>query len=1139
MSIKTVQSYSVQANGLRDYIPETIFTPAGDTWKRNPAWLPMTGFNYSIDSTFNTNAGSGPNGSILYDACKLQSDGKILVGGAFTSFNGSTQNKIIRLNTNGTKDTSFSIGTGFSGVGDQVYSITIQSDGKILVGGPFTIYNGTTSNRIIRLNSDGSIDSSFNVGTGFNEYVNVIRVQTDGKILVGGSFTSYNGTTSNRIIRLNSDGSIDSSFNVGTGFPTNTYVTTIAIQSDGKILVGGRFTSYNGNTSKYIIRLNVNGAVDSSFSVANTEPFKSITGNPDGTLKILIDSYNKIVVGGYYGASVKNLLRLNSDGSADESFITGTFNNSGILNMEFQQDKILVVGDFTTYNNVSTGGTGLARINYYGQQDTILGLGTGFGNFTRAVLTQTDNKILVFGEFSTYQGSTISSRIARLNVTEEKVSIVKAVFPQSDFASFKFAGNYTVDWGDGNVINYSANTIANHQYFYAQANLANTNGNVTFLDSGDYVFRSNHGYANTDVISFANITTTTGITVDTPYYVINANTSYFKLSNTSGGSAVTLTTDGSGFILPYKQVVINITPQAGANIVVANLTSINSTIATIYESGFLDIAVSGPNLGPGGATFELGKYTNYSTVFHNMCESVSILNFGNVSYTPYLFSNLTGLKYVAKFDSSKLTDMQYWFNNCFSIESIPELDTTNVTNMYAMFSGCVKLLTIPAFNTPNLTYMGPIFSGCTNLRKVPLFDTSNVQAFTQTFFNCRSLTEVPLFNTQNVTSFYATFMYCYRLKSIPLFNTSKGNDWTYTFYNCFSLKEIPLLNTASATSMTSMFLGCSSLETLPLLNLSKVTDATNFLSGCYALKKVPKLDTSKVTDARYFFNECRNLETLEDINFSSSSTLIATFQGCVNLRKLTFSGNTSQVTNLTTAFYNCTRLESVPLFDTSKVTDMSSMFYNCFKLSNLPVFNTANVTNMEFTFYNCSSLANVPAFNTSKVTSMASTFGYCTNLQSIPFFDTSQVTNMNSMFNGCYTLQFIPKFDTANVTTMDTTFYNCRSLTTLPTLDTAKVTVMSSMLGSCLSLRTVPAFNANSVTAMTNTFYLNRFTRSLISNVRVSHSYENNFLGNVELNEIYTNLPTVSGQTITVTNNWGTASDDPTIATAKGWTVVG
>jgi uncharacterized delta-60 repeat protein len=128
------------------------------------------------------------------------------LGGVFISYNGVASSRIIRLNSDGSKDTSFVIGTGFNTGG--VYSIAVQTNGKILVGGSFTSYNGVESNKIIQLNSDGSKDTSFVIGTGFNTTVNSIVLQSDGKILLGGVFISYNGVASNRIIRLKSDGMI-------------------------------------------------------------------------------------------------------------------------------------------------------------------------------------------------------------------------------------------------------------------------------------------------------------------------------------------------------------------------------------------------------------------------------------------------------------------------------------------------------------------------------------------------------------------------------------------------------------------------------------------------------------------------------------------------------------------------------------------------------------------------------------------------------------------------------------------------------------------------------------------------------------------------------------------------------------------
>ena len=260
-------------------------------------------------------------------AIAIQSDNKILVGGGFGSYDGTPASQIIRLNTDGSVDTSFVYGTGFD---NGVNPIAIQSDGKIVVGGNFSSYNGTGANYIIRLNSNGSVDSSFVYGTGFNNTVNYIAIQSDDKILVVGGFTTYNGTGANRIIRLNSDGSIDTSFVYGTGF-NNPIVLSIAIQSDGKILVGGGFTTYNGTGANGIIRLNTDGSIDTSFVYG--------TGFDSYIFPIAIQSDGKIVVGGYFtsynGIGANYIVSLNnntisytiSGGSVDYNFFVQGLNN--------------------------------------------------------------------------------------------------------------------------------------------------------------------------------------------------------------------------------------------------------------------------------------------------------------------------------------------------------------------------------------------------------------------------------------------------------------------------------------------------------------------------------------------------------------------------------------------------------------------------------------------------------------------------------------------------------------------------------------------------------------------------------------------------------------------------------------------
>jgi uncharacterized delta-60 repeat protein len=357
----------------------------------------------SKDTTFIT--GTGINSAVW--TMTPQTDGKILVGGNFTIYNGITENRIIRLNSDGTKDATFNTGTGFN---NEVWAIAQQADGKILIGGDFTTYNGITENRIIRLNSDGTKDATFNIGTGFNIIIKTIAQQADGKILIGGNFTIYNGVTENRIIRLNADGSKDNSFNTGTGF--NNYVLTLAQQADGKILVGGSFSTYKGVTEIKITRLNSDGTKDAAFNIGNTS-----TGFNNLVYTISQQTDGKNLVGGtftsYKGITENRIIRLNTDGTKDTSFNIGNGFNDFVYNIAQQVDgKILVGGGFTTYNGVTE--NRIIRLNTDGTKDISFNTGTGFDGTVWTIVPQPDGKILVGGFFTAYNGVT-ENRIIRLN----------------------------------------------------------------------------------------------------------------------------------------------------------------------------------------------------------------------------------------------------------------------------------------------------------------------------------------------------------------------------------------------------------------------------------------------------------------------------------------------------------------------------------------------------------------------------------------------------------------------------------------------------------------------------------------------------------------------------------------------------
>ena len=340
-------------------------------------------------------------------------------GGSFSAYNGTSVNGFVKLNTDGTIDNTFSVGTGFdlSNNQDAIQTISVQNDGKILVGGLFTSYNGTSTNNIVRLNGDGSIDTTFNIGSGFDGTVLTTKVQPNGKILVCGGFNTYNGASYNGIVRLNSDGTVDSTFVVGTGF-SGGLPYEIVIQPNGKILVGGIFTSYNGTSfNGGVARLNSDGSVDNTIQVT-TNP------NLQGYIFTLgLQTDGKILIGGtfnfYFNLSRNRLVRLNSDATIDNTFDIGSGFDVAVFRIKVQYDgKILVGGAFTEYNGTSR--SGIVRLNSDGSIDTDFNIGTGFARtgFSSGTVydlkIQDDGKIIVIGQFNSYNGTSCNG-IVRLN----------------------------------------------------------------------------------------------------------------------------------------------------------------------------------------------------------------------------------------------------------------------------------------------------------------------------------------------------------------------------------------------------------------------------------------------------------------------------------------------------------------------------------------------------------------------------------------------------------------------------------------------------------------------------------------------------------------------------------------------------
>ena len=404
-------------------------------WGRGLAISSQVNFGNDFDGTVHTIA--------------IDSVGRIYVGGDFTSYGTINCNRIVRLFSNGFVDPSFNYGTGFDGT---VRSIVVDGSDNIYVGGDFSTYNGDPSqNNLVKLFANGSIDYSFNVANAFaNESVYKVIIQPDGKILVGGNFTSFNLSPVNRLLRLTILG-VDDGLSIGTGF--NDIVRDISLQSDGRILVGGSFTSFNGNINrKYAVRLLVGGSIDTTFSTTSTLTQTNPINGAVYTIRQALDGSNDIYMGGdftyYRNEPVGRIVKTQSNGN-----IITSFNN---IQLDYDRDfdstvrvinnyldsngveKLLVGGDFTKYVNDNLSEVlrpQLVRLNNNGSIDTTFNLNSSWpiltGSLQGVYDIQRENtapfyKVTIGGSFDL---NSIGNRIKRVLDTGVNDTITTSTFP--------------------------------------------------------------------------------------------------------------------------------------------------------------------------------------------------------------------------------------------------------------------------------------------------------------------------------------------------------------------------------------------------------------------------------------------------------------------------------------------------------------------------------------------------------------------------------------------------------------------------------------------------------------------------------------------------------------------------------------
>ncbi|HEX6100980.1 MAG TPA: delta-60 repeat domain-containing protein [Thermoanaerobaculia bacterium] len=360
---------------------------------RKRQWLPvLMGLlivGYAVPALAWFDPGTGPGEPV--HAVAMTTNGKIVAGGPFMQFDGKPRTGVARLAHHGALEAAVADTNG------TVSAAAALPEGKSLVGGSFTTIGGLARMGLARLDDDGTVDPAFDARV--EGAVFAIALQSDGKIVIGGHFSRVGGTPRSNIARLHPNGTLDTSFQPGGG--VDGFVLAVALQRDGKVLVGGFFNWVDGKPFLHLARLQANGSVDLAF---HPDPDNIVTGVGE-----LYDG--KILAGGYFtnigGQPRRHLARLRADGAADSAFSSDT--NAPVLAVRRNDHHFFVGGEFTVMNG--------APVSYVARLDPAGGLDPAYkpslDGPVRALWPSNDGKLLVGGSFLNAGGQP-SPRLARL-----------------------------------------------------------------------------------------------------------------------------------------------------------------------------------------------------------------------------------------------------------------------------------------------------------------------------------------------------------------------------------------------------------------------------------------------------------------------------------------------------------------------------------------------------------------------------------------------------------------------------------------------------------------------------------------------------------------------------------------------------
>ncbi|MBX3732911.1 MAG: hypothetical protein KF791_09990 [Verrucomicrobiae bacterium] len=361
---------------------------------------------------------AAPNGTVI--ALRALPSGGVLLAGDFTQVGGVRRTGLARLRADGSLSTEFVPPELVSAPFElpeipptKILCVTPLASGHWMVGGFIGLADGTPARNLVRIKPDGRLDTTFQ-HPGFDGAVWTVVEQPDGRLLVGGTFEHVGDRPVQGLARLNADGSLDPTFRLEPGVQgTAVAVSGIGLLADGRLLIGGdNITHYNNAAATNLFRLNSDGSLDTTFPLLKT-------GSISDVLATTVLSDQRCYVGGFFerigGRSIRRLVRLSPDGSIDPTFTAPQPNGEIIHVQPLPNGQLLVAGGFTVIAGANL--RFVALLNEDGTLDRSFDLGRGAGDHVWALAAGGDGSLYIGGAFQSFNGQP-APYLARLRLPE-------------------------------------------------------------------------------------------------------------------------------------------------------------------------------------------------------------------------------------------------------------------------------------------------------------------------------------------------------------------------------------------------------------------------------------------------------------------------------------------------------------------------------------------------------------------------------------------------------------------------------------------------------------------------------------------------------------------------------------------------